>query len=548
MSIESILQRFAVIKSTPFGTPHEDIRNLVKEICSRPVPRDVEPDLIRYSPLIANRFAATPERSTDGLLSQVLPADVFKTMLLYSHRNSMKLDIGRFFDYDPLVASWWWALAVNNGLSTSAAADETLKHIWNHPAVPERYALTRANSRGAHEMVFPFFLCSYSRSANEREVKSLINRRLRVDDLVNMAGRDLRRIAVISGHLFKGHAVQRSIGPCLSSLRGDYDLTGINLTPSRPMDAELFDRTYDLNGGAGWGGVARIVTENRCGIVIHPDVGMSQASIMLSQGRMAPIQIAMYGHPVSTFNPTIDYFVGGREVEQPDAQALYSERLLLTDGLGCVPTRPEYVPTPTSTGDTITVGCNWSNHKFDYRHLTAIRDAIGSVPCKLMFISVTDRNNELQALVSDVAGLFAGTKVRLHFVQEGAFRGYMDHENQCDFLIDSYPFGGFNRVVDALACGKPVVAMAGDKAANRLAGAVLRRVGLSELVAADQHEMRAIVTRLFDANYLRQIKGRVVAADLDAKLFQTNDADGFRQVIEQAISRIGSWPDKPTPS
>ena len=62
--------------------------------------------------------------------------------------------------------------------------------------------------------------------------------------------------------------------------------------------------------------------------LLLPDVGMSASSRVLSQYRIAPIQLASWGHPDTTGSSNIDYFLSGELLEVPGADDHYSEELI----------------------------------------------------------------------------------------------------------------------------------------------------------------------------------------------------------------------------
>ena len=66
---------------------------------------------------------------------------------------------------------------------------------------------------------------------------------------------------------------------------------------------------------------------------------MDPVSYFLAFSRIAPVQVAWWGHPDTTGIPTIDYFVSS-DIEVPGAQAHYSEKLFKLKGLGTHFTRP----------------------------------------------------------------------------------------------------------------------------------------------------------------------------------------------------------------
>jgi hypothetical protein len=67
----------------------------------------------------------------------------------------------------------------------------------------------------------------------------------------------------------------------------------------------------------------------------YPNIGMTWESLILSNLKIAPIQVTTYGDSVSTYSSKIDYWIGGKDVELLDyLKENYSEKLLLIPGVG----------------------------------------------------------------------------------------------------------------------------------------------------------------------------------------------------------------------
>src|SRR5262249_49853371 len=63
-------------------------------------------------------------------------------------------------------------------------------------------------------------------------------------------------------------------------------------------------------------------------VIFYPEVGMDPATCALAALRLAPLQLAGWGHPVTTGLPSIDGFVSGELLEGPLADAHYREKLI----------------------------------------------------------------------------------------------------------------------------------------------------------------------------------------------------------------------------
>src|SRR5205085_186348 len=69
-------------------------------------------------------------------------------------------------------------------------------------------------------------------------------------------------------------------------------------------------------------------------VIVYPEVGMDATTFALAALRLAPLQCAGWGHPVTTGLPSIDAFFTSGMMEPPDADDHYRERLVRLPGLG----------------------------------------------------------------------------------------------------------------------------------------------------------------------------------------------------------------------
>src|SRR3569833_472165 len=69
-------------------------------------------------------------------------------------------------------------------------------------------------------------------------------------------------------------------------------------------------------------------------VIFYPEVGMEPVTCLLASLRLAPLQLAAWGHPVTTGLPSIDAFLSGELLEGPDADSHYRERLVRLPGTG----------------------------------------------------------------------------------------------------------------------------------------------------------------------------------------------------------------------
>ena len=76
------------------------------------------------------------------------------------------------------------------------------------------------------------------------------------------------------------------------------------------------------------------LARDRPDAIFYPEVGMDPATCTLAALRLAPLQFAAWGHPVTTGLPSIDWYLSGALLEAAGAERHYRERLLRLPGTG----------------------------------------------------------------------------------------------------------------------------------------------------------------------------------------------------------------------
>jgi predicted O-linked N-acetylglucosamine transferase (SPINDLY family) len=123
----------------------------------------------------------------------------------------------------------------------------------------------------------------------------------------------------------------------------------------------------------------------------------------------------------------------------------------------------------------------------------------------------------------------------MHSQQE--YYDYMENAEQHDFSLNSFPFGGYNTIVESLYLGLPVVTLEGDRFYNRAAAHLLRQIGMPELIANTPQEFVNISTELvLNKTKLAEYRQALADMDLKAKLF-TLEGDYFKQAIDYMIAK-----------
>ena len=231
-------------------------------------------------------------------------------------------------------------------------------------------------------------------------------------------------------------------------------------------------------------------------VLIYPEIGMDAVTTKLAALRLAPLQLATWGHPLTTGLPSIDAFISAAAFEPPDAQAQYCEEVVELPGLGV---HYEPLEVRSHSVDRRALGlpaiaplllCPGLPHKYAPADDDLWVDIARQLPeARLVFFNA--RRGELhERLRQRLAAAFAARGLRLDshvcwlpLLPRPQFFGLM--REACLFL-DSPGFSGFNTVMQAVECVLPIVALEGNSLRGRFGSGVLRQIGLDECVAASK--------------------------------------------------------------
>jgi protein O-GlcNAc transferase len=261
-------------------------------------------------------------------------------------------------------------------------------------------------------------------------------------------------------------------------------------------------------------------------ILIYPEIGMDVMTVKLAAMRLAPVQIASWGHPETTGLPTIDYFVSAQDMEPEGAAANYTEQLVALPHLGClyrpsgVSAEPAHIAALGIAQHTPILLCPGTPFKYAPRYdrvLVEIARQLGQ--CTFIFFAIQgagrvhDLSARLHRRLGDAfsrEGLDSSRFVALlPWQSRPSFHGLMMRADVC---LDTIGFSGFNTAMQAVECGLPIVAWEGRFLRGRLASGIMKRIGLPELVAGSESDYIGLAVRLCrDTDFRASMRERIEA-------------------------------------
>ncbi len=285
-------------------------------------------------------------------------------------------------------------------------------------------------------------------------------------------------------------------------------------------------------------------------VIFFPEIAMDAVTTQLATLRLAPLQLAGWGHPITSGLPTIDLYLSGELLEPPDAGHHYRERLVRLPGTGACSILPpvtavapdpqhlELSPDRSLVRFLICQQAAKLNPAFDHLYPQIAR----AVPaCRFWF--VRDNQASWQSCMLeerlrhafDCRGLPSATYLRfIDWQPAGQFLGLLD---SMDVYLDTPAFSGYTTAWQALHRGLPVVTLEGRFMRQRLAAGLLRRIGITATIAGDEQDYCARAIRLANDPSFRQSVREMLLATIDSADEDTTVVRAFEQLILDNCSR-----------
>ncbi len=253
--------------------------------------------------------------------------------------------------------------------------------------------------------------------------------------------------------------------------------------------------------------------------------------------RAAPVQINYLGYPGTSGHPQMDYILADPVLIPPALTGQYSEKVV---HLPCFQVNDrqrevgERLFTRAELGlpeSGVVYCCLNATYKIGPHTFGLWMQILAQVPGSTLLLLQTQ---ELAVSHLRAAAQAAGiAPARLVFAPSLAPQDYLARYRSADLFLDTWPFNAGTTASDALWAGLPVLTCMGEAYASRMAGSLLHRAGLNELVTdspADYVEQAVALGRSPDR--LSELRRRLNSVAVRDRLF---DTPGWVRDLERAL-------------
>jgi predicted O-linked N-acetylglucosamine transferase (SPINDLY family) len=273
-----------------------------------------------------------------------------------------------------------------------------------------------------------------------------------------------RKIAIICDFLYK-NSVTDFYETTIQNLPEDYDVTLVSHTNIQ-RDAVTKALNKRAQSVYHYSSISRLFdhcVRHAYDMIIYPEVGMSYIVYTLAMHRLAPIQVALIGHPETTGLSTVDYYISWSHFHHYPGQDQFTETLVTLANLPMGYRLPEYArslpdnPTkdPSKTLFFVPMAAFKMHPDFDPVIVALIQDNPNNHVILIRYPGSDVTARRLAAQLS------ASEYKRVQFIPFVSFNDYLKLLAMADVVLETFPFGGGNTTLHCLAMGVPYITLQG---------------------------------------------------------------------------------------
>ncbi|QPB41670.1 UDP-glucose:protein N-beta-glucosyltransferase [Rodentibacter haemolyticus] len=495
-------------------------------------------------------------------------AAVIKFCILYLPESNVNLNLDALWDIDPeLCASLCFALQSPRFIGTQQSFGKRGALLqWFPEKLAQIHNLNNLPSGISHDV---YMHCSYDIASNKHLVKKALNQVIRRHlvelgwqdrDVTKLGDRNGKPVMVVLlEHFHSAHSIYRTHSTSMIAARERFHLIGIGSQAVDEAGRAVFDEFHLLDKNNIFDKlnfIKDICDKNGAAVFYMPSIGMDLTTIFVSNTRVAPIQVIALGHPATTHSDFIEYVIV--EDDYVGSEDCFSETLLRLskDALPYVPSAlaPQNVEYRLRENpEVVNIGIASTTMKLNPYFLEALKAIRDRAKVKVHFHFALGQSSGItHPYVERFIKTYLGDDATAH--AHSPYHEYLRILHNCDMMVNPFPFGNTNGIIDMVTLGLVGVCKTGPEVHEHIDEGLFKRLGLPEWLIADtvdEYVERAI--RLAENHEERLALRRHIIETNGLKTLFTGDPSPMGKVLlekfeEWKAANLGEKPKKKVPA
>ncbi|MDU7785552.1 MAG: adhesin [Aggregatibacter aphrophilus] len=427
---------------------------------------------------------------------------LMKFAVLYLPESNVNLNLDTMWEADKnICGSLCFALQSPRFIGTPAAFSKRSAILQWFPAKLEQFhVLDDLPSNISHDV---YMHCSYDTAENKHNVKKALNQVIRSHLLkCGWQDRQITQIGMRNGkpvmvvvleHFHSSHSIYRTHSTSMIAAREQFYLIGLGNNAVDQAGRDVFDEFHEFDDSNILKKLAflkEMCEKNDAAVLYMPSIGMDLATIFVSNARFAPIQVIALGHPATTHSEFIEYVIV--EDDYVGSASCFSETLLRLpkDALPYVPS--SLAPTDVQyvlreTPEVVNIGIAATTMKLNPYFLETLKTIRDRAKVKVHFHFALGQSIGItHPYVARFIRSYLGNDATAH--PHSPYNRYLDILHNCDMMLNPFPFGNTNGIIDMVTLGLVGVCKTGPEVHEHIDEGLFKRLGLPEWLIADSVE------------------------------------------------------------
>ena len=480
-------------------------------------------------------------------------SSLIKFCIFYLPESNVNVNLDALWNLDPeLCASLCFALQSPRFIGTDQAFSKrgTLLQWF-----PEKLAtienLNNVPSAISHDV---YMHCSYDIAENKHWVKKALNQVIRRHLLKGgWTDRDVTKLGEHNGkpvmvvlleHFHSSHSIYRTHSTSMIAARERFHLIGVGNEAVDAAGQAVFDEFHLLKGDnifSKLNELKEICEKNGAAVLYMPSIGMDLTTIFASNTRLAPVQVIALGHPATTHSDFIEYVIV--EDDYVGSEKCFSEQLLRLpkDALPYVPSAlaPQHVEYRLRENpEVVNIGIASTTMKLNPYFLAALKAIRDRANVKVHFhFALGQSSGVTHPYVERFIKSYLGNDATAH--PHAPYDQYLRILHNCDMMVNPFPFGNTNGIIDMVTLGLVGVCKTGAEVHEHIDEGLFKRLGLPEWLIAntvDEYVERAI--RLAENHQERLALRRHIIENNGLQTLFTGDPSPMGKVL---LEKFEEW-------
>ncbi|MDO4223002.1 MAG: hypothetical protein Q4D05_03110, partial [Acinetobacter sp.] len=460
---------------------------------------------------ILRTYNSNPDKSDPNNIHLAKDLNVWrKFCILYLPESNIPLNLDALWNIDAeLCASLCFALQSPRFIGTEAAFSKRGAILKWFPEKLKTFPnLNKIPANISHDV---YMHCSYDIDADKHRVKESLNIVIRKHLLeAGWQDRDVSKIGRINGkpvmmvvleHFHSAHSIYRTHSTSMIAAKEHFYLIGCGNEAVDQAGQDVFDEFHCIKENSIYDkmiSIRTIAEKAQPAVLYMPSIGMDLTPIFLSNTKIAPVQTVALGHPGTTHSPFIDYVIV--EDDYVGSEDCFSETLLRLpkDALPYVPsalapTNVEY--RLRENPEVVNIGIASTTMKLNPYFLKACQAIRDRAKVKVHFHFALGQSMGItHPYVTRFIKTYLGDDASVY--SHRPYHEYLAVLHKCDMLINPFPFGNTNGIIDMVTLGLVGICKTGPEVHEHIDEGLFGRLGLplDKLVThtVDEYVARAI--------------------------------------------------------